>query len=62
MFDEEESVRRPIRDAIRDGQQVEVIGERRTDYKLHLGADGNPAVARLTVQTAGDLGGPRLMT
>ena len=49
-------------DAIRDGQQVEVIGERRTDYKLHLGADGNPAVARLTVQTAGDLGGPRLMT
>ena len=38
-------------DVIRDGQQVEVIGERRTDYKLHRDANGNALVARLTVQT-----------
>lgn len=36
-------------DVIRDGQHVEVIGERRTDYTLHMGANGNPEVARLTV-------------
>ena len=36
-------------DVIRDGQQVEVIGERRTSYTLHVGADGNAAVARLNV-------------
>ena len=40
-------------DVIRDGQHVEVIGERRTDYKLHMGAEGNPNVARLTVLDSG---------
>ena len=37
-------------DVIRDGQLVEVTGERRTQYQLHLGANGEPGIARLTVQ------------
>ncbi len=36
-------------DVIRDGQVVEVEGERRTSYQLHLGARGEPGLARLTV-------------
>ena len=36
-------------DVIRDGQLVEVEGERRTQYQVHLGADGEPGLARLTV-------------
>jgi hypothetical protein len=36
-------------DVIRNGQLVEVVGERRTTYQLHLGADGEPGLARLTV-------------
>ena len=36
-------------DVIRDGQLVEVTGERRTQYQLHLGANGEPGLARLTV-------------
>jgi len=36
-------------DVIRNGQLVEVEGERRTAYQLHLGADGQPGLARLTV-------------
>ena len=36
-------------DVIRDGQLVEVSGERRTQSRIHLGADGEPGVARLTV-------------
>lgn len=36
-------------DVIKDGQLVEVQGERRTEYKLHLGANGEPGLARLTV-------------
>lgn len=34
---------------IRDGQLVEVQGERRTEYRLHLGANGKPGLARLSV-------------
>ncbi|MEO1491296.1 MAG: hypothetical protein AAFV19_03990 [Pseudomonadota bacterium] len=36
-------------DVIRDGQIVEVEGERRTSYQLHLGARGEPGLARLSV-------------
>ena len=36
-------------DVIKDGQLVEVQGERRTQYQLHLGANGEPGLARLTV-------------
>lgn len=36
-------------DVIRDGQIVEVEGERRTSYQLHLGASGEPGLARLNV-------------
>lgn len=34
---------------IRDGQMVEVIGERRTDFYLYPARDGRPAIGRLTV-------------
>jgi hypothetical protein len=36
-------------DVIRDGQQVEVVGERRTSYKLHLGGRDRPGIAILSV-------------
>lgn len=36
-------------DVIRDGQLVEVEGERRTQYSLHLGINGEPGLARLSV-------------
>lgn len=36
-------------DVIKDGQLVEVEGERRTHYQLHLGVNGEPGLARLTV-------------
>lgn len=36
-------------DVIRDGQIVEVSGERRTTYKLHFGGPDKPGIARLTV-------------
>ncbi|MEM7683701.1 MAG: hypothetical protein AAF293_02680 [Pseudomonadota bacterium] len=36
-------------DVIKDGQLVEVEGERRTRYQLQLGANGEPGLARLAV-------------
>ena len=36
-------------DVIRDGQLVEVTGERRTSYRLLMGAKGKPGIARLSV-------------
>lgn len=36
-------------DAIRDGTLVEVKGERRTHYKLHLGGGSRPGLAQLEV-------------
>lgn len=36
-------------DTLRDGQQVEVTGERRTLYRLHLGPQGRTGLARLEV-------------
>ncbi|MEM9059914.1 MAG: hypothetical protein AAGD13_05585 [Pseudomonadota bacterium] len=36
-------------DVIKDGQLVEVEGERRTRYQIHLGVNGEPGLARLSV-------------
>ncbi len=36
-------------DVIRDGQLVEIAGERRTQYRLHLGGGSGPGLARLEV-------------
>lgn len=37
---------------LRDGQEVIVKGERKAEYRLKMGADGNPGIAELVVMDA----------